>query len=48
VRLVATDSDLAIGEGPEVRGPALSLLLVTSGRDIARADLTGPGLERLR
>ncbi len=47
VRLVATDSDLAIGEGPEVRGPALSLLLVTSGRDIARADLDGPGMQRL-
>jgi uncharacterized protein (TIGR03083 family) len=48
VRLVATDADLAIGEGPEVRGPALSLLLVTSGRDVALADLTGPGLAHLR
>ncbi|NNM47478.1 maleylpyruvate isomerase family mycothiol-dependent enzyme [Knoellia koreensis] len=47
VRLVATDADLAIGEGPQVRGPALSLLLVTSGRDVALADLTGPGLTRL-
>lgn len=47
VRLVATDADLAIGEGPEVRGPALSLLLVTSGRDVALADLTGPGLAHL-
>lgn len=44
VRLVATDADLAIGDGPEVTGPALSLLLAISGRSVALADLDGPGV----
>ncbi len=48
VRLVATDADLTIGDGPEVIGPALSLLLAISGRDVALADLDGPGLASLR
>lgn len=41
VRLVATDTDLEVGQGNAVYGPALSLLLVASGRKNARADLTG-------
>lgn len=48
VRLRATDADIVIGEGPEVTGPALSLLLATSGRTAARADLDGPGLSELK
>jgi uncharacterized protein (TIGR03083 family) len=47
VRLRATDSDLVIGDGPEVVGPTLSLLLVTSGRRVAQADLDGPGVPHL-
>lgn len=47
VRLRATDMDLAVGDGPEVRGPAVSLLLAVSGRAVARDDLAGPGLSRL-
>lgn len=47
VRLVADDADVAVGDGPEVRGPALSLLLVCSGRLVALEDLDGPGLELL-
>lgn len=47
-RLVATDADLTLGDGPEVTGPALSLLLAISGRDVALADLTGPGVASLR
>lgn len=43
VRLTATDVDLSIGEGPEVAGPALSLLLAVSGRRVALGDLDGPG-----
>ena len=31
-RLTATDLDLSIGEGPEVSGPALALLLAVTGR----------------
>lgn len=47
VRLRATDTDLVIGDGPEVFGPALSLLLVTSGRSEALPDLDGPGVSSL-
>ena len=42
-RLVAEDVDVAVGDGPEVRGPALSLLLAVSGRP-ALDDLSGPGV----
>lgn len=47
VRLVATDAAVSIGDGPKVRGPALSLLMVTTrpGADIN--DLDGPGLVAL-
>lgn len=48
VRLHATDMDLSLGEGQEVRGPALSLLLAISGRMEALIDLDGPGVEALR
>jgi uncharacterized protein (TIGR03083 family) len=46
-RLVATDVDLSVGEGPEVRGSALSLLLAITGRRVALDDLEGPGLVSL-
>ena len=42
-RLVADDADVAVGQGPEVRGPALSLLLAVTGRP-ALAELSGPGV----
>jgi uncharacterized protein (TIGR03083 family) len=47
VRLVATDADLSIGDGPEVAGPAVSLLLTICGRTVAQQDLDGPGLAML-
>ncbi|MFO6451269.1 MULTISPECIES: maleylpyruvate isomerase family mycothiol-dependent enzyme [unclassified Aeromicrobium] len=47
VRMTATDADLTAGDGPEVRGPALSLLLALSGRPVALDDLDGPGVEPL-
>ena len=47
LRLVATDADWSHGEGPEARGPLVSLLMVVSGRAAALEDLTGPGLDRL-
>lgn len=47
VRLRATDVDVAIGDGPEVNGPVVSLLLAVSGRAVARHDLAGPGLAAL-
>lgn len=47
VRLVATDVDLTIGNGPDVTGPALALLLSVSGRPVAVNELDGPGLATL-
>lgn len=35
-RLIATDLDLACGAGPEIRGTALELLMVTTGRKALR------------
>ncbi len=48
VGLRSTDADLAIGDGPEVAGPTVSLLMAVSGRDVALADLEGPGVDVLR
>jgi hypothetical protein len=47
VRLTATDADVSIGDGPDVAGPALSLLLAVSGRRVALGDLDGPGVPAL-
>lgn len=41
VRLTATDADLSIGDGPDVVGPALALLLAISGRHVALDELSG-------
>ncbi|MEP6815084.1 MAG: maleylpyruvate isomerase family mycothiol-dependent enzyme [Marmoricola sp.] len=46
--LVATDTDLSIGSGPRVEGPAISLMLAATGRKSALAELSGPGVEVLR
>jgi len=48
VTLTATDTDWSHGSGPEVSGPALSLLLAVAGRRPALDDLSGPGLDLLR
>ena len=37
----------ATHDGPELAGPALSLLMVISGRTVALEDLHGPGVELL-
>ncbi|MEU6061858.1 maleylpyruvate isomerase family mycothiol-dependent enzyme [Streptomyces sp. NPDC047097] len=47
VRLTATDTELSIGRGPEVTGPALSLLLAVSRRRPALDELHGPGAPAL-
>ncbi|WP_432115712.1 maleylpyruvate isomerase family mycothiol-dependent enzyme [Streptomyces sp. S1] len=44
VRLSATDAEVRIGAGPEITGPALSLLLAVCGREAALGDLDGPGV----
>jgi uncharacterized protein (TIGR03083 family) len=46
--LRATDADHSVGSGPEVTGPALDLLLATTGRPAGWANLGGPGLETLK
>jgi uncharacterized protein (TIGR03083 family) len=43
LRLVATDADWTCGEGPEVSGPATSLLLAMTGRAAGMDGLTGEG-----
>jgi uncharacterized protein (TIGR03083 family) len=47
IRLTATDADVSMGDGPEVSGSALSLLLAVSGRRVALDDLHGPGVAAL-
>lgn len=42
-RLVATDTEWAIGGGPEVHGPIAAIMLVSAGRLTALPELSGPG-----
>jgi uncharacterized protein (TIGR03083 family) len=46
--LRATDTDFSIGDGPLVEGPAVALMLATSGRASAIDELSGPGVDTLR
>lgn len=48
LRLVATDAEWSNGQGPEVKGPVLSLVLAMTGRKPALDDLAGDGVETLR
>ncbi len=48
VTLRATDTDWSHGQGPEVAGPLLSLVLAMSGRQVALADCTGDGVDVVR
>jgi uncharacterized protein (TIGR03083 family) len=48
LKLTATDVDWTTGEGPEVSGPAMALILAMVGRVKALDDCTGPGVETLR
>ncbi|MEB3370830.1 maleylpyruvate isomerase family mycothiol-dependent enzyme [Saccharopolyspora mangrovi] len=47
LRMTTVDADVSIGDGPEVSGPALALLLAVSGRRVPLDDLDGPGLTTL-
>lgn len=47
VHLTATDADVSVGDGAEVKGPVLALLLAASGRSVALGELSGPGLRHL-
>lgn len=48
ITLRATDTGWSTGAGPEVAGPMVALVLAMTGRDVALAELTGPGLDTLR
>jgi uncharacterized protein (TIGR03083 family) len=48
LKLTATDYDWSTGDGPEVRGPLVALLLAMSGRKAALDKLTGDGVAILR
>lgn len=44
VRLVSTDTGWTLGDGAELRGPDIDLLLVVAGRRAGLAALDGPGV----
>jgi uncharacterized protein (TIGR03083 family) len=48
ITLRATDADFGTGEGPEVSGPLLPLILAMTGRGAALDQLAGPGVDTLR
>ncbi|MDR2986040.1 MAG: maleylpyruvate isomerase family mycothiol-dependent enzyme [Nocardiopsaceae bacterium] len=47
LRLRATDAEWSTGDGPEVSGPMLALLMAMTGRKPATSELTGEGLQTL-
>ena len=47
LRLLATDSDWSVGDGPSVEGPLASLILVMAGRKAPLEDLSGEGKQAL-
>jgi hypothetical protein len=48
LRLQATDTEWSCGEGPDVAGPVLPLVLAMTGRSQAVDNLKGDGVEVLR
>jgi len=48
LRLRATDVDWTAGEGPEVSGPAVAIILAITGRRAGLDELSGEGVETLR
>jgi hypothetical protein len=45
--LRATDTDWQHGQGPEVSGPMMSLIMAMTGRKAALVDLSGDGVPML-
>jgi len=48
LKLQATDADWSTGDGPEVAGPAMSLVMAMTGRQAALDDLSGEGVGTLK
>ncbi|TNC31312.1 hypothetical protein [Mumia zhuanghuii] len=48
LKLQATDQEWSWGAGPELVDPSESLAMALTGRSVALADLTGPGVADLR
>jgi uncharacterized protein (TIGR03083 family) len=48
LKFVADDIEWSVGDGPEVLGPTMSLVLAMVGRQKALADLSGPGVDLIR
>jgi uncharacterized protein (TIGR03083 family) len=48
LKLAATDVDWSTGDGPEIRGPCMSLIMGMVGRTGALDDCEGAGVETLR
>jgi uncharacterized protein (TIGR03083 family) len=48
VKLQATDADWSTGEGPEVSGPIVALIMAMTGRKAALTDLSGDGVATLQ
>jgi uncharacterized protein (TIGR03083 family) len=47
LKLRATDAEWSTGDGPEVAGPILALLMAMTGRKPAASELTGEGVQNL-
>lgn len=48
IHLSATDANWTFGDGPEIRGPVTALLLLSTGRAVALADVAGDGVATVR
>jgi uncharacterized protein (TIGR03083 family) len=48
ITMRATDTDWSAGSGPEVAGPALSLMMAIVGRQVALDELSGEGVATLK
>jgi uncharacterized protein (TIGR03083 family) len=47
LRFTATDTTWSVGDGPEVRGPMVALLLLGCGRQVTLSQLSGEGVAEL-
>jgi uncharacterized protein (TIGR03083 family) len=48
LRFIADDVDMTMGDGEEIRGRGIDIVMAMCGRTNTLTDLTGPGVDRLR